>query len=146
MPLRLSAPVIQEFILEKTDLKFPPEGGATKVSIKQATQIDNEARSLLLSKNERFFDDNPGEFKIRSNWSMEELKRLEVRCTLCACNIEDKDGKPLFRFADSNGVPGLSMGVGEFERAWGTLPSFVANEIYECVLRVNFDWATPLMG
>lgn len=145
MPLKLSSPIIQEFILERTDKQFQPDGEATKVSIKQATQIDNEMRSTLLSKNERTFDANPGEFRIRSNWSMEELKRLETRCTLCGCNIEDKEGKPLFRFSDKNGVPSLDMGIGEFEKAWGILPSSVASEIYECVLRVNYDWATPLM-
>ncbi|MCE5295125.1 MAG: hypothetical protein LLF94_11010 [Chlamydiales bacterium] len=145
MPLRLSTPILQDFILERSDKHFEPIGEATKVVIKQATQLDHERRSHLLSQNERIFDPNPGEVRVKSNWSMEELKRLEVYCTLAGCNIEDKDGKPLFKFTESNGVPTLDMNMREFEIAWGSLPALVANEIYECVLRVNFDWATPLM-
>lgn len=147
MPIRLTTPIVEDFILERSDKHFGFDEAqlATKVSIRQATQFDNERRAELFAKTERIFDQNPGEVRIKSQWTIQQLKRLEVYCTLVDCNIEDSDGNPLFKFAVNNGVRSLAMSMGEFEAAWGKLPAIVANEIYAKVLEVNFDWKNPLM-
>jgi hypothetical protein len=147
MPLRLSAPVIKDFLLDRTDKMHSVDDGIpTKVTIKQASQIDNERRSQVLAKNTRILDEDPSRIKIQSDWSVEELKRMEVRLTLVGCNIEAEDGKALFKFKADGGIPSLDMNDLEFERAWGKLPGDIANEIYLHVLEVNFDWSNPLMG
>lgn len=145
MPLRLKAPLIKDFVLEMTDKKYGVGDETTKVTIKQASQMDNERRSQVLANNTRIIDSDITKFKMKSDWSMEELKRMEVRLTLVGCNIEREDGKPLFNFTTDNGVPILAMDDRTFERAWGTLPPDVANEIHDKVLEVNFDWSNPLV-
>lgn len=144
MPFRLLAPILKDFILVRTDELFQNTGEATKVTIRQASQIDNERRSQVLAKNTRIFDGNVDQVRVTSEWSFEELKRMEAKLTLVGCNIESEDGKSLFRFKTTNGVPELDMNDREFERAWGALPGEIANEIYEKVLEVNLDWQTPL--
>jgi hypothetical protein len=147
MPLRLSAPVIKDFLLDRTDKVHTVDDGVpTKITIKQASQVDNERRSNILAKNTRILDEDPSRIKIQSDWSVEELKRMEVRLTLVGCNIEAEDGTALFKFKNDGGVPSLAMNDLEFERAWGKLPGDIANEIYSHVLEVNFDWSNPLMG
>lgn len=146
MPIRLTTPIVKDFILVRSDSHFGlSESEATKVSIRQATQIDNERRAELFAKTERIFDSNPGEIRVKSNWTLEQLKRLETYCSLSDCNIEAEDGKPLFKFRSENGVRIIDMTMGEFEKAWGKLPALVAGEIYEKVIEVNFDWSSPLM-
>lgn len=146
MPLRLSAPLIKDFILVETDKKYGTGDESTKVTIKQASQVDNERRSQVLAKTVRIIDNQTdvNRFKLQSEWSMAELMRIEARLTMVGCNIEDEEGKPLFRFKTDNGLPVLDMNDREFERAWGKLPGEVAQEIYSKVLEVNFDWENPL--
>ena len=146
MPLRLTTPIIKDFVLVDTDIKYGVGDESTKVVIKQASQMDNERRSNVLSKTTRLFDNETGltKFKLTSEWSMAELMRMEVRLTLVGCNIEDENGKPLFKFKTEEGVPVMDMTDREFERAWGKLPGDIAQEIYEKVLEVNFDWRNPL--
>ena len=144
MPLRLSAPIIKDFILEFTDKKYGTGDEMTKVTIKQASQMDNERRSQVLANNTRIINNDPSQFKMKSDWSFEELKRMETRLTLVGCNIENAEGKSLFKFKTDNGVPALDMSDRDFERAFGALPPDVANEIHNKVLEVNYDWSNPL--
>lgn len=148
MPLRLKTPIIKDFVLTETDKKYGTGDESTKVTIKQASQMDNERRSNVLAKTSRIFDQDTGatRFKLQSEWSMAELMRMETRLTLVGCNIEDENGKPLFKFKTEDGAPVMDMTDREFERAWGKLPGEVALEIYSKVLEVNFDWNNPLVG
>ena len=148
MPVRLTAPLIKDFVLVETDKKYGSGDESTKVTIKQASQIDNERRSVVLAKTTRIIDkDTVGmdRFKLQSEWSMAELMRLESRLTIVGCNIEDMEGKQLFKFKIDNGLPVLDMSDREFEKAWGQLPGEIALEIYSKVLEVNFDWQNPLV-
>lgn len=144
MPLKLSAPIIKDFILEKTDQRYSVDDVPTKVTIKQASQMDNERRSQVLANNTRILDEDPTRIKIKSDWSVEELKRMETYLTLVGCNIVTPEDKDLFRFKNNNGNPEIDMTPNQFEKAWGILPTEVANEIYEKVLEVNYDWQSPL--
>jgi len=145
MPFRLKTPVFKDFLLERTDKLYGVGSGeATKVTIKQASQLDNERRSQILANNTRILDSDASRIKIKSDWSFEELKRKEVQFTLVGSNIEDIEGGSLFKFKTTGGIPELDMNDLEFEKAWGKLPTEVAEEIYSKVLEVNFDWANPL--
>jgi len=129
MPVKLTAPLEKDFPLERTDLAYDNEGEPTKVTIRQATQ----ARASLND-----------ELQLRQKWSVEELKRIEVYLTLIGCNLEDEDGKSLFRFKSLNGHSDLDMTENEFKKAWGKLPPDIAQEIHEKVLEVNLSWGGPL--
>ena len=97
MPLKLVAPVYQEFTLDKSDEQYNVEGEGSKVTIKQAAQREHEQRQDLFSTLERKFKElEPEEISIVSRFSMEELKRQEVWLTLVESNITDEHGKTLF--------------------------------------------------
>jgi len=147
MPVKLIAPIEKDFVLERTDLAYENEGDPTKVTIRQATQEQNERRSLIhsevtqiISARSSFGDD----LQLRQKWSVEELKRVEVYLTLIGCNLEDEEGKSLFRFKSLNGHSDLDMTENEFKKAWGRLPPDIAQEIHEKVLEVNLSWGGPL--
>lgn len=148
MPFKLIAPVSEEFKLSAIDEEYSENNldkTPTIVVIRQGTQSDNEKRSKIISRTTQILGVvDPGETKIQSDWSYEELKKREVMFTLIDCNIEDYDGKSLFKFRkDGDGQNFLDMSIGEFDKAWGKLPPSVASEIYRCVLEVNVDWRNP---
>lgn len=138
MPLRLSAPIQKDFLLERTDELFPPEEGEdpTQVSIRQAAQGEYERRQHMFSEWVRSYDPISGQDQVVQRLNVEMLKRLEVFLTLAACNISGENGKPLFRFNRGK----ISMSELEFDRAWAKLPLVTATEIHEKVLEVNPDW------
>lgn len=144
MPIRLSAPIIKTFALEKTDNRYENDSDSpTTVTIRQATQAQHEHRQSIFATLERRYDDyKPDQTTLVQTANMEELKRLEVWLTLVESNITKEDGKqPLFPSRKgSDGAPELSMLKSEFDLAWGMLPPDVASEIHEKVLEVNFMW------
>jgi hypothetical protein len=144
MPLKLLAPLYEDFELTRTDEKYgEPNGEPTTVTVKQAAQHEHERRQLLFSKLERSFSDlKPDVVTLVQDIPMEELKRLEVWLTLCESNILDENGKELFPSKKgSNGHPRLSMSQTAFNEAWGKLPPDVATEIHDKVLKVNKIWS-----
>lgn len=143
MPLKLLAPVYQEFTLDKSDEKYNVDGEGSKVTIKQAAQREHEQRQDLFSTLERKFKElTPDEISIVSRFSMEELKRQEVWLTLVEANITDENGKSLFPSRKvKGGYSVLAMKRQEFNDSWGKLPPDVATEIHEKVLEVNLMWA-----
>lgn len=149
MPLKLAAPIIKDFPLDKADALFGNDGEPTMVTIRQAKQGAQERRTEVFSEISRVMkmlpqDDND-EVTLKSQWSYEKLKRMEVYLTLVDCNVLGYDGKPLFRFKkDGDGNPILDMTVHEFSKAWNELYPEVAEEIHEKVLEVNLSWVGPL--
>jgi len=137
MPLILSDPLIQEFILEKSDKLFPnpDDPSPTLISVKKASNGDVEARGDLFSKFTRTFQTD-GSFSIEQEVTMDDVRRKEVFLTMTACNITKKDKTPLFRFEG-----GKLVNEAEFRRAWAVLPPETAEEIHECVLKVNKIWS-----
>jgi hypothetical protein len=144
MPIQLSAPLEKEFELVRTDEDFGKKGDTpTTVLIRQAKQGEHERRSSLFAKIVREHAINTEEqemVRFIQQWSMEELKRLEVFLTLKSCNIKKPDGKLLWEF-DKNG----QITEQKFNEGWASLPVSVAREIHECVLDVNVAWM-PLLG
>lgn len=144
MPIKISSPLVQTFILEETDRKYGCEGEPTTVTIKQAAQHEHEQRQQTFATLERRFNDtDPEQTTLVQTANMEQLKRLETWLTLCECNIMDDDGtKPLFPSRKGeNGLPRLAMNKGQFEIAWGKLPPDVAAEIHEKVTEMNIMWS-----
>lgn len=143
MPIKLIAPLVKTFVLERSDARYGNDGEATEVTIRQASQLEHERRQNKFSTLERKYSDlSPDEVTVVQNIPMEELKRLETYLTLCECNIVDEDGKPLFPSVKSkSGPPHLSMTKSQFDTAWGKLPPDVAEEIHDKVLDVNFIWS-----
>lgn len=141
MALKLTAPIEESFVLERSDKKFKNEEEPTRIGVRQATQGQQEQRARVFAEISRVIENEDifgtAAMSIRQSWSMEELKRVEVFLTLSSCNIEGPDGKPLFRF--NNGK--LSMDEGQFRDAWYMLPPSVADEIHEKVLEVNLMWS-----
>lgn len=147
MPVKLTTPLVKDFALERTDLAYPSDGDPTKITVRQATQAENERRSLIHSEVTQIINSSSAlkeELQLRQQWSIEELKRMEVYLTLVGCNILDEDGNDLFRFKTVNGRQEIGMNENEFKRAWGKLPPDIAQEIHEKVLEVNKTWAGPL--
>lgn len=136
MPLKLIAPIREEFVLKRTDELTESEGDATAIAIRQASQGEYERRQQMFSEWSRGYDPISGEERVVQRLNVEMLKRLEVYLTLADCNIEDVDGKPLFKFKNDK----LAMSETDFNRAWAKLPLVTATEIHECVLKVNKSW------
>lgn len=140
MPLKLAAPLYKTYRLEETDKKYGDDGEPTTIMVKQATQKEHEERMQLFSILKREYEEGkPETMTLVQVLSMEELKRLEVRLTLVACNILDEKGNALFQFRAGD-HPRLDMTPTQFNAAWGMLPPDVANEIHQKVLEVNVMW------
>lgn len=144
MPIKLSAPIIQTFTLEKTDERYGEEGGSpTTVTVRQATQGQHEERQQIFATLERRYDDlDPAIVSLVQKANMEELKRKEVYLTMVDCNITKEDGKkPLFNSRKGkDGMPVLDMSKSEFDQAWASLPPDVAAEIHEKIIELNVMW------
>jgi hypothetical protein len=145
MAFKLEAPVVQTFILEKTDTNYGLEKGdePTTVTLRKATQGQHEYRQQLFATLERRFNDlAPEQTSLVQTANTEELKRLETRLTLVDSNITKEDGKkPLFLSKKGkDGLPELSMDKRGFDEAWALLPPDVAAEIHEKVLELNPMW------
>ena len=147
MPIKLAAPLIKDFPLERSDLARGVETEPTIVTIIQASQGGKERRSLIHSEVTQVVNSESvlhREMQLRQKWSLEQLKRIEVFLTLVGCNIQDVDGQPLFKFKTDNGIPSLAMSEEEFRVAFYKLDPDVADEIHEKVLEVNVSWQGPL--
>ncbi len=142
MPIKLKAPLLEEFELKEIDEMYESEGESTLVTIRQATQREHELRAVVFNRITRQYT-QLGEGTVREvqeiPWT--ELARKEVYLTLAGCNIEDQEGKQLFRFNKENR---LAMKELDFRNAWGMLDPSVCREIHKSVLKVNFVWdSTP---
>ena len=141
MAIKLTAPVNETFVLTKSDKKFKNEGEPTKISVRQASQGEQEQRARVFAEISRVIENEDvfgtTSMAIRQSWSMEELKRVEVYLTLADCNIEDENGDPLFKFRNGR----LAMQESEFKNAWYKLPPSVADEIHEKIMEVNLMWS-----
>jgi hypothetical protein len=144
MPIQLSEPIYEDFILEDTDKRYKNDGDPTTVTIKKAAQHEHERRQDFFKRMERKFtpsdDADDMEVTLIQDLSQEALKKLEVQITMVGCNILDEKGKPLFKFTTRNGHPEMAMHPVKFAEAWGKLPPDVANEIHDKVVEVNFQW------
>jgi hypothetical protein len=144
MPIKLSAPVIQIFTLEKTDARYGEEGASpTTVTVRQATQGQHEERQQIFATLERRYDDlAPEVVSLVQKANMEELKRREAYLTMVSCDITYEDGKkPLFPSRKGkDGLPVLDMTRSEFDVAWALLPPDVAAEIHEKIIELNIMW------
>jgi len=141
MPIQLGAPKKKEFVLVESDLALGnTEAGAvpTKITIRQATQGDIELRNALFADFTREYDGRM--VKVVQHISYDDIRRLEVFLTLCACNLLDSKGEPLFNFTGEKLVDQVT-----FKRAWASLEPVIAIEIGEKVLEMNPIWR-PDMG
>ena len=134
MPIKLSTPLVEDFILEKSDTELKNNGEPSRVTIRQATQGDRERRDKVLYAFERKFKSD-NEIEVTQKVAYDDVIRTEVMLTLASCNIDNMDGKPLFTFED-----GRVKSEREFEKAWASLPPIVADEISEKVHIVNILW------
>lgn len=144
MPVKLVAPIEQTFTLDKTDAKYGTDGSPTTVTIRQATQDQNEKRSLIYSKIIQKYNATERSMEQEQIFSIEQLKRIEVYLTLVGCNILSEKNEPLFRFRNKNNMQYIDMTDFEFALAWGVLPPDIAAEIHGKVMEVNLTWAGPL--
>ncbi len=144
MPFKISDPVVQEFTLPKTDLKYGvDDSDPTTVMIRQARQHEHAVRQDQWSKFERRYSNaNPDEVKIIQELSFEAIKMLEAYMVLVGSNILAEDGETeLFPSKkDGKGHLKLEMTKLQFEKAWGSLNSDVAEEIHQKILEVNPMW------
>lgn len=142
MPLQLAVPLEEEFKLVETDAKYDTGDKPTTVLIRQAAQGEHERRAALFAQIVREQSVNAPEEFVRfvQRFSFEELKRLETFLTLKGSNIEGPDGKPLWNFGKNGFIKEV-----DFNKGWAQLPVSVAQEIHDCVLKVNIDWQ-PLLG
>jgi hypothetical protein len=138
MPLKITAPIEKEFHLEETDKTYGVEG-QTRVTIRQATQRAHERRENLYSEIlKKYSSEHPGEVTLIQNFSVSEIQRVEAFLTIVNSNIEtEKEGELLF-------TSDVLKSEKKFQEAWGTLPIDVAEEIMQCVYKVNISW-NPLL-
>lgn len=137
MPIKILSDQVQEFILIKSDKEFDNEGEPTTISVRQATQGDFEIRNNLFANFKRRYEGNA--ITVEQTLSFDDIRRKEVFLTLTACNIIDDSGgkeKPLFVFSN-----GRLTDEAKFRRAWAKLHPIVAEEISQCVLKMNPLWS-----
>lgn len=147
MPIKLVAPLIKTFELSETDAKYGTDGSPTIVTIRQATQLQNEQRQQMFAEFNRVFNlqkENEVEFKESRNFLT--LAKNEVFLTMVDCNILDEDGNTLFKFKRNGTNSILDMDTNEFSKAYGKLPGDVAQEIHSKVREVNLSWASNPLG
>lgn len=136
MPLQLKIPLEKEFELAESDKAFGITDSPTRITVRQATQAQHERRAMLFANVIREVGKREDDVvRLVQRFCFEELKRIECFLALKGCNIQDNEGRALFRF-DANG----RMSESDFTEAWGKLPPSVAQEIHDCVLEVNVDW------
>ncbi len=138
MSFKLSPPIEETFMLEKTDEKYETEG--TFVTIKQATQGEHKKRSDIYANLLTRFKRDDDTVEVVQRFSPPELQALEVRITMTDCNILGEDDKPLFKFAKDAKGRSYVEDVLAFQRAWDLLPVEVCLEIHDKVLEVNPTW------
>ena len=145
MPLKLVAPIIKEFTLDRADEKYGTDGTPSTVTIRQATQRQNELRQDLFAEYTQImnFSKPQDEMEYKSSWNFMKLMRKEVYLTLVGSNLVDVDGKDLFKFKTDKSGSVLNMTESEFARAWGSLTDDICREIHEKVLEVNVTWQNP---
>ena len=136
MSIKLSAPIEQEFTLDKSDKEFENKGSPTTVSIRQATQGEYERREKLYRTFDRSFNEEG--YTVTQKFDANDLFRLEVELTLSACNIVDENDKPIFKFKNAKISPY------DFLNGWNQLHPTIAREIHEKVIEVNPLWGAPL--
>lgn len=132
--MKLTPPLLQDFILEKTDAAFNNTGEPTMVTIRQASNGDVLERDRLFGLVSREY--GPDSVRYTNNITDGDIRQKEAYLTLAACNIEGADGKPLFLFKNGR----IAMQEREFDRAWGELPPIIADEISSFVTTVNAQW------
>lgn len=132
MPFKLIAPVEKEFTLDRADKFYGVTGSPTRVIMRQASQLQKERRDELFATLTREYD-GKAEDVVRyvQRFSLSELMRMEVYLSLVGANLEDENGRPMFR---------KGMSEQDFNRAWGKLPPDVCAEIHEKVYEVNPTW------
>lgn len=136
MPIRIKVPLVENFILEKSDKLLENTGNPTIVKIRQASQGEEEERNALFALTEKRIHLEDGMTSYHTYISVDDVWREEVWLTLADCNIENEDGEPLFQFKANR----ISMEKNEFKKAWGRLDPHVASEIIEKVHAVNQQW------
>lgn len=137
MPLKLSPSIVETFALTEVDEKYETEG--TSVTIKQAAMYEHERRSGLYAEMVSRVAQDGTTMEVVSRFSQPELHRIECMLTLVDCNIQDEDGEPLFKFTGKGADRRVSDETAFF-KAWGKLPTFVADAIHDRVLKVNVGW------
>ena len=137
MPLKLSPSIIETFQLTEVDKKYETEG--TSVTIRQAAQYEHERRSGLYAEMVSRVAQDGTTMEVVSRFSQPELHRIEVMLTLADCNIVDENDEPLFKFT-GKGTDRRVTDEAAFFKAWGKLPTFVADQIHDCVLKLNVGW------
>jgi hypothetical protein len=134
MPKKVAKPVDQICPL----MKWDSEGGTT-VTIRQATQgIVDRLENFRTSNNEYQWDDKAqGKTTMKTNRGSAEIRRLQVRETMVACNLVDEEtDKPHF----TTFIFKTDADVKAWDEAWDALPTELAQEIWEKVLDVNPQW------
>lgn len=143
MSIRLSI-IEKEFVLERSDKLYGNDAGKTTVTIRQATQSQNERiEGLFKGIKRRYNDKTPDEVIVEQEFSVSELRRIQAMTTLIGSNIENEAGELLF-------PPEILAGKGrepnekKFQIAWGQLPMDIVDEIMEKVYEVNISWRMPV--
>jgi len=145
MAFKLVAPLVKRFELEETDAKYGIEGDPSYVTIRQATQEQNEIRQQMFADFNRVFDfDEDSKVELRETRNFLMLARLETYLTMVDCNILDENNNALFRFKKDGANSVLDMTELEFKKAYGRLPGEIAGEIHRKVREVNISWSNPL--
>lgn len=135
---KLKPALEQSFDLPKTDALLENVGDtaeASKVTIVQATMGQHDKRMALWAEFKRSVTEDVNgkeRYEVTQNVSPADVRKLEVLLTMRACNLEDHDGSPLFKFP---------LEERPFNKAWAKLPPLVADEIHEKVLALNPLWS-----
>lgn len=138
MPLKLMAPIVKEFSLDEIDEDYDVEGDPTIIMIRQATQREAELRAAVFNRiTSQYSQAGDGVVREVREIPWTELTRKEVYLTLAGSNIEEENGKQLFKFKGER----LDMSQSQFEKAWGKLPPVICRKIHECVIDVNMTWS-----
>lgn len=124
------------------------EGIRGTITVRQAKEAETIEEAELFSEQTHVFDDAEiGRYQVKRRWNPHMLIRYRAYKLLCACNLEDEDGNPLFEFkTDKKGVGHVSTSQNDFFRTWGVLDPVIVDEIYRRILEVNPQWQLALEG
>ena len=138
MPHKIKIPVEKVIRLARADLT-----GDTYVTFRQATQgvVDMLEDLCSADVEYHFHDREKGPMVVIPKQSVAFMRRLQIFYTLCDCNIQDEEGRPLFQTITDGSHARLVGGPDKFKSAWDKLDPVVADEIYQAMLAVNPHWA-----
>jgi len=134
-------PVVRTYNLQwKPDPDYDGEPGT--ITIRQANTYDSERLADETAERTMVWrDDETGKaVEERYRWNSLTRNRIQAYFTIVESNLEDEEGKPIFKSRVEDEITTLNMSQSAFDKMWGKLPGELTLEIHEYIIDMNPQW------